>query len=89
MPLERMLRFYFMQQWFNLSDPGAEDSLLIEDAVPDETTILRFRYLLERHQLTERIFGFVRGLLESKRLLLKSRNDRGCDDHRRAAVDEE
>lgn len=85
MPLERMLRIYFMQQWFNLSDPGAEDSLydsesmrrfaqieLVEDAVPDETTILRFRHLLERHQLTEQIFGLVRGLLESKRLLVKS-----------------
>ena len=85
MPLERMLRIYFMQQWFNLSDPGAEDSLydsesmrrfaqieLVEDAVPDETTILRFRHLLERHHLTEQIFGLVRGLLESKRLLLKS-----------------
>jgi len=85
MPLERMLRIYFMQNWFNLSDPAAEDSLydsesmrrfagieLLDDAVPDETTILRFRHLLERHQLTEQIFGLVRGLLESKRLLLKS-----------------
>ena len=85
MPMERMLRIYFMQQWFNLSDPGAEDSLydsesmrrfagieLVEDAVPDETTILRFRHLLEQHQLTPRIFGLVRGLLEQKRLLLKS-----------------
>ena len=82
--MERMLRIYFMQQWFNLSDPAAEDSLydsesmrrfagieLMEDAVPDETTILRFRHLLEQHQLTERIFGLVRGLLEQKRLLLK------------------
>jgi IS5 family transposase len=85
MPMERMLRIYFMQQWFNLSDPAAEDSLydseamrrfagieLLDDAVPDESTILRFRHLLEQHQLTERIFGLVRGLLESKRLLLKS-----------------
>jgi IS5 family transposase len=85
MPMERMLRIYFMQNWFNLSDPAAEDSLydsesmrrfagieLLDDAVPDETTILRFRHLLERHQLTEQIFGLVRGLLESKRLLLKS-----------------
>jgi IS5 family transposase len=85
MPLERMLRIYFMQQWFNLSDPAAEDSLydsesmrrfagieLVEDAVPDETTILRFRHLLEQHHLTEQIFGLVRGLLEQKRLLLKS-----------------
>jgi IS5 family transposase len=85
MPLERMLRIYFMQNWFNLSDPAAEDSLydsesmrrfagieLAEDAVPDETTILRFRHLLEQHKLTEQIFAEVRGLLEQKRLLLKS-----------------
>jgi IS5 family transposase len=37
-----------------------------------ESTILRFRHLLEQHQLTEKIFGLVRSLLESKRLLLKS-----------------
>jgi transposase, IS5 family len=85
MPMQRMLRIYFMQQWFNLSDPAMEDSLydsesmrrfaqieLIDDAVPDESTILRFRHLLEQHHLTEKIFALVRSLLESKRLLLKS-----------------
>jgi IS5 family transposase len=85
MPMERMLRIYFMQQWFNLSDPAMEDALydsesmrrfagveLVEDAIPDETTILRFRHLLEQHQLTQKIFALVRGLLEQKRLLLKS-----------------
>jgi transposase, IS5 family len=85
LPLERMLRVYFMQQWFNLSDPQAEDSLydiepmrrfagieLAEDVVPDETTILRFRHLLEKHRLTEAIFAAVRGLLEERGLLLKS-----------------
>lgn len=85
MPLERMLRVYFMQQWFNLSDPQAEDSLydiepmrrfagieLAEDLVPDETTILRFRHLLEKHRLTEAIFAEVRQLLEERGLLLKS-----------------
>ena len=85
MPMERMLRIYFMQQWFNLSDPAMEDALydsesmrrfagveLVEDVIPDETTILRFRHLLERRQLTQQIFNLVRGLLESKRLLLKS-----------------
>lgn len=84
-PMEQMLRIYFMQNWFNLSDPQAEDSLYdIESMrrfagielqghdIPDETTILRFRHLLERHQLTEQIFALVRGLLEQKRLLLKS-----------------
>lgn len=85
MPMERMLRIYFMQNWFNLSDPAAEDALydsesmrrfagieLAEDAVPDETTILRFRRLLEKHHLTEAIFAQIRSLLEQKRLLLKS-----------------
>jgi len=85
MPMEQMLRIHFMQQWFNLSDPAMEDSLydsesmrrfagieLLEDAVPDESTILRFRHLLEEHCLSEQIFALVRGLLESKRLLLKS-----------------
>ena len=85
MPLERMLRIYFLQHWFNLSDPAMEDALydseamrrfagieLSVDAVPDESTILRFRHLLERHQLTEAMFGAVRELLEDKRLLLKA-----------------
>lgn len=84
-PLERMLRIYFMQNWFNLSDPQAEDSLydmesmrrfagieLAEDTIPDESTILRFRHLLEKHHLTEQIFAEVRALLEERRLLLKS-----------------
>jgi hypothetical protein len=80
LPMERMLRIYFMQQWFNLSDPAAEDSLydsesmrrfagieLAEDTIPDESTILRFRHLLERHRLTEAIFAEVRNLLEERR----------------------
>ena len=84
-PMEQMLRIYFMQNWFNLSDPQAEDSLydiesmrrfagleLAEDAIPDESTILRFRHLLEKHQLTEQIFAQIRTLLEEKRLLLRS-----------------
>ncbi len=85
LPLERMLRIYFMQHWFNLSDPQAEDALydmesmrrfagieLAQDTIPDETTILRFRHLLEAHRLTEAIFAEVRTLLEERGLLLKS-----------------
>ena len=85
MPMEQMLRIHFMQHWFNLSDPQAEDSLydiesmrrfagieLAEDTIPDESTILRFRHLLERHRLSERIFAEIRTLLEERRLLLKS-----------------
>src|ERR1043166_5899567 len=73
--LEKMLRIYFLQQWFNLSDPQAEDAIydsesmrrfagveLSEDVVPDETTILRFRHLLEEHHLTAAIFAAVRDL---------------------------
>jgi hypothetical protein len=65
LPLETMLRDYFLQQWFNLSDPAAEDMRydsesmrrfarveLGEDTVPDESTIWRFRHLLEAHALT-------------------------------------
>lgn len=83
--LEKLLRIYFLQQWFNLSDPQAEDAIydsesmrrfvgveLGDDVIPDETTILRFRHLLEQHQLTEAIFGAVQALLEQRRLLLKS-----------------
>lgn len=83
--LEKMLRIYFVQQWFDLSDPGAEDAIydsesirrfvgveLGEDRVPDESTILRFRHLLEKHGLTELIFAEIRTLLEEKQLLLKA-----------------
>ena len=83
--LEKMLRIYCLQQWFNLSDPQAEDAIydsesmrrfarveLADEVVPDETTILRFRHLLEEYRLTAAIFAAVTGLLTEKRLLLKS-----------------
>jgi transposase, IS5 family len=82
--LEKMLRVYFLQQWFDLSDPGAEDAIydsesmrrfvgveLGEDTVPDESTILRFRRLIETHNLGARIFAEVGHLLEERGLLLK------------------
>ncbi len=60
--VERMLRIYFLQQWFNLSDPGVEEALydsvlmrqfvgidLGQEPVPDETTVCKFRHLLEEH----------------------------------------
>lgn len=83
--LATMLRIYFVQQWFNLSDPQAEDALydsesirrfvgveLGDDVVPDETTILRFRHLLERHQLTEALFGAIRDRLTEQRRRLQA-----------------
>src|ERR1700723_2857172 len=61
-PLERMLRIYFLQLWFNLSDPAVEEALydsasmrrfagidLGAEPVPDETTVCKFRHLLERN----------------------------------------
>ena len=84
MPLERMLRIYFMQQWYGLSDPGMEDALydsesmrrfagidLEADVIPDETTILNFRHLLEQHHLTEEIFEKTRRYLVEKGLMLR------------------
>ncbi len=72
-----MLRIYCLQQWYNLSDPGAEEALyeypvdaatpqLGRDAIPDETTILNFRHLLERHDLTKAIFTAVAEHLAAK-----------------------
>lgn len=83
--LETMLRIYFLQIWFDLSDPAAEDAIydsesmrrfvgvdLADDRIPDETTILRFRSLLVEERLTEAMFAEINGLLESKGLLLRS-----------------
>ena len=68
--LERMLRIYFLQLWFNLSDPGVEEALydlaamrqfagidLGREPVPDETTVCKFRHLLEQHELGTEIFA--------------------------------
>ena len=83
--LERMLRIHFLQSWFNLSDPAAEEALydmesmrrfvgidLGNEPVPDETTICKFRHLLEAHGLGERIFQEVNAHLEEKGLRLLS-----------------
>jgi IS5 family transposase len=83
--LEKMLRIYFLQQWFNLADPQAEDAIydsesmrrfarveLGDDVVPDETTILRFRHLLEQHGLSCAIFEAIGSLLEARGLLLRA-----------------
>lgn len=83
--LEKMLRIYFLQIWFNLSDPAAEESLydsesmrrfagieLSVDKVPDESSILNFRHMLEEHDLTKAMFETINGLMEQKGLLLRS-----------------
>nr|WP_019605286.1 IS5/IS1182 family transposase [Teredinibacter turnerae] len=75
-PLSSMLRIHCMQLFYNLSDPAMEDTLYeIEsmrrfagisiDTVPDETTILNFRHLLERHNLGKKLFSKSRGLAKN------------------------
>ncbi|CAN7265472.1 IS5 family transposase [Trinickia sp. LjRoot230] len=84
MPLATMLRIYFMQQWYALSDPAMEDALyeiesmrrfaqleLSDDALPDETTILKFRHLLEQHGLTSKMMNVINETLEARGMLLK------------------
>jgi IS5 family transposase len=79
--LERMLRIYFLQHWFNLSDPAAEEALydiasmrrfvgidLGREPAPDETTILRFRHLLEEHDLGKALFARVNAHLAARGL---------------------
>ena len=77
--LERMLRIYFLQQWFNLSDPAVEEALydslamrsfvgidLGREPAPDETTVCKFRHLLEQHDIGRRLFEQVHVHLEAQ-----------------------
>ena len=79
--VERMLRIHFLQHWFNLSDPAVEEALydsramrqfvgidLGREPVPDETTICKFRHLLEVHRLGEQLFALIRTYLAEQGL---------------------
>ncbi len=79
--VERMLRIHFLQHWFSLSDPAAEEALydsramrrfvgidLDREPVPDETTILKFRHLLEQHNLGDRLFALISEYLQENGL---------------------
>ncbi len=82
--VETMLRVHFMQQWFTLSDPAMEEALHDialfrefaglgwDSRIPDESTILRFRHLLEKNKLTDQILACVNDLLRDKGLMLKA-----------------
>jgi transposase, IS5 family len=83
--VETMLRIHYLQQWFSLSDPAMEEALhdtplfrefaKIDQGVtrlPDETTILRFRHLLERHNLAPDMLRLVNDILGAKGLLLRT-----------------
>src|SRR6516225_10741997 len=79
--VERMLRIYFLQQWFNLSDPAVEEALyeslamrdfvgidLGREPVPEATTVCRFRHLLETHALGQQLFDAVQRHLTAEGL---------------------
>jgi IS5 family transposase len=83
--VERMLRIYFLQQWFNLSDPAVEEALydsavmrqfagidLGREPVPDETTVCKFRHLLEQHELGGEILGAVNRYLQERGVCITS-----------------
>lgn len=84
MDLVMMLKIYFLQQWYSLSDREAEEMIydrnsfqkflgldLLSQAVPDDTTILNFRHLLEENKLQERFFAVVKEQLTAKGFLMK------------------
>lgn len=79
--IERMLRIHFLQHWFNLSDPAAEEALydsralrqfvgidLGREPAPDETTICKFRHLMEKHNLGDQLFHLVNQYLQENGL---------------------
>lgn len=81
--IETMLRMYLMQIWFNLSDEGIEDSIydsyamrsfmhidFNEQQVPDATTLLKFRHMLEANKLGEKIFADVNRRLDKAGLMM-------------------
>jgi transposase, IS5 family len=83
--LERMLRIHFIQHWFNLADFACEEALydsaslrsfvgidLGRESVPDATTLLKFRHLLEQHKLGEKLFGEVGRVLQDSGITLKT-----------------
>lgn len=83
--IERMLRIYFVQHWFNLSDPAVEEALYDSNAmrgfvgidlgrepVPDETTVCKFRHLLEKYNLAPRLFQAINHYLAMKGIRVNS-----------------
>lgn len=82
-PLTTMLRIHCMQQWYSLSDTAMEDALYeiismrlfaglpLEQAIPDHSTILKFRHLLEHHNLTRQIFEDMSQWLSEEGVLLR------------------
>ena len=82
-PLDTMLRIHCMQQWYSLSDGAMEDALYeitsmrlfaklsLDQAIPDRTTIMNFRHLLEQHQLARQLFDAVNLWLSDAGIMMK------------------
>lgn len=83
--LERMLRIHFLQHWFNLSDPAVEEALydsramrrfvgidLGREPAPDETTVCKFRHLLEAHNLGDKLFALINEYLQENGLTVRT-----------------
>jgi IS5 family transposase len=82
-PLDTMLRIHCMQQWYSLSDGAMEDALYeitsmrlfaklsLDQAIPDRTTIMNFRHLLEQHQLARQLFDAVNQWLSDAGIMMK------------------
>ena len=100
--VERMLRIYLMQHWFNLSDPAAGEALydsaamrafvgidLGREAAPDETTICKFRHLLEAHDVGEALLAAIKHASGQTWRGDRPRHYHGCDDHPCPTFDQE
>ena len=97
-----MLRIYLLQQWFDLSDPSVEEALydsiamrkfvgidLGREPVPDETTVCRFRHLLEAHELGSRLFEEVHRHLDAKGMKVSTGTIVDATIIKRAVLDQE
>ena len=100
--IEKMLRMYLLQVWFNLSDEGVEDAIydsyafrkfmginFNEEQVPDATTLLKFRHLLEENHLGEQMFKAINYVLEQGGAMMKGGTIVGCYDHQCAKFHKE
>jgi len=79
-----LLKMYFLQQWYGLSDPGIEEAIYDRNSfqkflgidpfahnIPDETTVLHFRHMLEENEIQKKIFARIQQLLDQKGLIVK------------------
>jgi len=82
--IEKMLRMYLLQSWFNLSDEGLEDAIydsyamrkfmginFCEEQAPDATTLLKFRHLIEEHKIAEKLFNAIKYVIEQSGYMMR------------------